>query len=108
MAHAETEDHAPPGGLVGVGVISPKDHDFLKQAGVSAIYGPGTNIPHRRRNPLIDPEAARGSVKDPASDGSKSVLESSHFSEFAEHLVDFACVKLLGIDHLSGVLLDND
>src|ERR1700731_3007928 len=27
------------------GVIPPKDYNFLKQAGVSAIYGPGTNIP---------------------------------------------------------------
>ncbi|HEX9769867.1 MAG TPA: cobalamin-dependent protein, partial [Kiloniellales bacterium] len=27
------------------GVIPAKDHDFLKAAGVSAIYGPGTNIP---------------------------------------------------------------
>jgi methylmalonyl-CoA mutase len=27
------------------GVIPPKDYAFLKQAGVSAIYGPGTNIP---------------------------------------------------------------
>jgi methylmalonyl-CoA mutase len=27
------------------GVIPPKDYDFLKQAGVSAIYGRGTNIP---------------------------------------------------------------
>jgi methylmalonyl-CoA mutase len=27
------------------GVIPPKDYDFLKRAGVSAIYGPGTNIP---------------------------------------------------------------
>ena len=27
------------------GVIPLKDYDFLKQAGVSAIYGPGTNIP---------------------------------------------------------------
>ena len=41
------------------GVIPPQDHAMLKQAGVSAIYGPGTNIPvaasdvlgriHRRR-----------------------------------------------------------
>jgi methylmalonyl-CoA mutase len=31
--------------LVVVGVIPPKDYDFLKRAGVSAIYGPGTNIP---------------------------------------------------------------
>jgi methylmalonyl-CoA mutase len=27
------------------GVIPPKDYEFLKQAGVSALYGPGTNIP---------------------------------------------------------------
>ena len=27
------------------GVIPPTDYDFLKKAGVSAIYGPGTNIP---------------------------------------------------------------
>ena len=27
------------------GVIPPQDYDFLQQAGVSAIYGPGTNIP---------------------------------------------------------------
>jgi methylmalonyl-CoA mutase len=27
------------------GVIPPQDYDFLKQAGVAAIFGPGTNIP---------------------------------------------------------------
>ena len=27
------------------GVIPPQDYDFLREAGVSAIYGPGTNIP---------------------------------------------------------------
>jgi methylmalonyl-CoA mutase len=27
-------------------VIPPQDHDFLLEAGVAAIYGPGTNIPH--------------------------------------------------------------
>ena len=27
------------------GVIPPQDYDFLKRAGVGAIYGPGTNIP---------------------------------------------------------------
>ena len=27
------------------GVIPPQDYDALRQAGVSAIYGPGTNIP---------------------------------------------------------------
>jgi methylmalonyl-CoA mutase len=35
------------GGVIVVcgGVIPPKDQEFLRQAGVSAIYGPGTNIP---------------------------------------------------------------
>ncbi len=28
------------------GVIPPQDYEFLMDAGVSAIYGPGTNIPH--------------------------------------------------------------
>ncbi|MFQ5775903.1 MAG: methylmalonyl-CoA mutase [Kiloniellaceae bacterium] len=28
------------------GVIPPQDYDFLLRAGASAIYGPGTNIPH--------------------------------------------------------------
>jgi methylmalonyl-CoA mutase len=28
------------------GVIPPQDYDMLQQAGVSAIYGPGSNIPH--------------------------------------------------------------
>ena len=28
------------------GVIPPQDYDFLLNAGISAIYGPGTNIPH--------------------------------------------------------------
>ncbi|MGF1607849.1 MAG: methylmalonyl-CoA mutase family protein, partial [Kiloniellales bacterium] len=28
------------------GVIPPQDYDFLLKAGVSAIYGPGSNIPH--------------------------------------------------------------
>ena len=27
------------------GVIPPQDHEFLHQAGVAAVYGPGTNIP---------------------------------------------------------------
>jgi methylmalonyl-CoA mutase len=27
------------------GVIPPQDYDFLKRAGVAAVYGPGTNIP---------------------------------------------------------------
>jgi methylmalonyl-CoA mutase cobalamin-binding domain/chain len=27
------------------GVVPPQDHDLLKAAGVSAVFGPGTNIP---------------------------------------------------------------
>jgi methylmalonyl-CoA mutase len=27
------------------GVIPPQDYDMLRDAGVAAIYGPGTNIP---------------------------------------------------------------
>jgi methylmalonyl-CoA mutase len=34
------------------GVIPPQDHDALKKAGVSAIYGPGTNIPAAAREVL--------------------------------------------------------
>jgi len=28
------------------GVIPPQDYEALRAAGASAIYGPGTNIPH--------------------------------------------------------------
>jgi len=31
--------------VVGGGVIPPQDYDFLKKAGVAAVFGPGTNIP---------------------------------------------------------------
>ncbi|QEX24340.1 methylmalonyl-CoA mutase [Hypericibacter adhaerens] len=31
--------------VVAGGVIPPQDYDFLRKAGVAAIYGPGTNIP---------------------------------------------------------------
>jgi methylmalonyl-CoA mutase len=34
------------------GVVPPKDYDFLKKAGVAAIYGPGTNIPTAAREIL--------------------------------------------------------
>jgi methylmalonyl-CoA mutase len=34
------------------GVIPPRDYDALKKAGVSAIFGPGTNIPDAARNVL--------------------------------------------------------
>jgi methylmalonyl-CoA mutase len=34
------------------GVIPPKDYDELKAAGVSAVYGPGTNIPEAAREVL--------------------------------------------------------
>jgi len=31
------------------GVIPPQDYDALEQAGVAAVFGPGTNIPHAAR-----------------------------------------------------------
>ena len=34
------------------GVIPPQDHVFLKEAGVSALFGPGTNIPEAARSVL--------------------------------------------------------
>ena len=34
------------------GVIPQQDYDFLKAAGVKAIFGPGTNIPDAARNIL--------------------------------------------------------
>jgi len=34
------------------GVIPLHDHDFLKQAGVAAVFGPGTNIPEAARKVL--------------------------------------------------------
>ncbi len=42
------------------GVIPQQDHGFLKAAGVSAIFGPGTNIPAAaRENPRPDPRRPR-------------------------------------------------
>jgi methylmalonyl-CoA mutase len=34
------------------GVIPPQDHDALHDAGVAAIFGPGTNIPAAARRVL--------------------------------------------------------
>ena len=34
------------------GVIPQQDYDFLKAAGVAAIFGPGTNIPDAAQNVL--------------------------------------------------------
>ena len=42
------------------GVIPQQDYDFLKSAGVKAIFGPGTNIPEAAREILALIRAARG------------------------------------------------
>ncbi|WGH78048.1 methylmalonyl-CoA mutase [Jannaschia ovalis] len=42
------------------GVIPQQDYDFLKKAGVAAIFGPGTNIPAAARDILKLIRAARG------------------------------------------------
>ena len=34
------------------GVIPPQDYDFLHDAGVAAVFGPGTNIPEAARKVL--------------------------------------------------------
>ena len=39
--------------VIAGGVIPPQDYDFLKAAGVSAIFGPGTKIPESAKE-LID------------------------------------------------------
>ncbi len=41
------------------GVIPRQDHDFLREAGVKAIFGPGTNIPEAARDVLRLIRAAR-------------------------------------------------
>ena len=41
------------------GVIPAQDYDFLKKAGVAAIYGPGTNIPAAAAEILVDPAPAQ-------------------------------------------------
>jgi methylmalonyl-CoA mutase len=41
-------------------VIPQQDHDFLKAAGVKAIFGPGTNIPAAAKDILGLIRAARG------------------------------------------------
>ena len=41
------------------GVIPPQDYDFLRKAGVKAIFGPGTNIPDAARDILDLIRAAR-------------------------------------------------
>ena len=43
------------------GVIPPQDHEFLHEAGVAAVYGPGTNIPAAAQDIMVlirRPEAA--------------------------------------------------
>ncbi|MCA1803584.1 MAG: hypothetical protein LC662_14135, partial [Rhodothermaceae bacterium] len=52
--------------VVAGGVIPPKDYDFLKKSGVSAVFGPGTNIPEAARNVL---EAIRSNRKSLPADG---------------------------------------
>ncbi len=53
-------DKAGAGDVVVVcgGVIPPQDYDFLHDAGVAAVFGPGTNIPDAARQ-VLDLVAAR-------------------------------------------------
>ena len=42
------------------GVIPQQDYDFLRKAGVKAIFGPGTNIPAAARDILALIRQSRG------------------------------------------------
>jgi methylmalonyl-CoA mutase len=46
--------------VVAGGVIPPKDYDALRQSGVTAIFGPGTNIVHAAREVLQAIDAVHG------------------------------------------------
>jgi methylmalonyl-CoA mutase len=46
------------------GVIPPQDYDALRQAGVAAIFGPGTNIPEAAAQVL---ELIRAAGRDAAA-----------------------------------------
>ena len=51
------------------GVIPPQDYDFLKKAGVAAIYGPGTNIPSAAVEILALLRGQRSVVRGQRSEG---------------------------------------
>jgi hypothetical protein len=59
----------------------------------------------RNRRGIDQPEGSQQREKDV---GLSCRAESGDFAGFAQHLVDLARVKLLGIDHLPGVFLDDD
>ena len=46
------------------GVIPHQDYEFLKNAGVKAIFGPGTNIPEAAREILALIRKARAEEED--------------------------------------------
>jgi len=45
LIEALREAGAPEIAVVVGGIIPPQDYDFLRAAGVSAIFGPGTPVP---------------------------------------------------------------
>src|SRR3546814_9047896 len=50
------------------GVIPPQDYDMLMKAGVSAIYGPGSTIPHAAREILGLVQQRRKSTEEHTSE----------------------------------------
>ena len=60
LKKAEAEDVL----VVCGGVIPPQDHEFLHEAGVSAVFGPGTNIPEAARS-VLSLIRERRSAQDP-------------------------------------------
>ena len=45
--------------VIAGGVIPPQDYDFLRDAGVQGIYGPGTNVVERSEERRVGKECCR-------------------------------------------------
>ena len=74
----------------------------------------GHRLTARRRGIPVTPRKqnqAAGPVADPplgVLSGRLGRAKGGDLSGFAEHLVDFARVQLLGVDHLAGILFQDD
>jgi methylmalonyl-CoA mutase len=60
LVEALAEQGAPHVAVIVGGIIPPRDHAFLHEAGVAAVFGPGTPIPKAARQVLEVIRARRG------------------------------------------------
>jgi methylmalonyl-CoA mutase len=60
LVEALAEQGAPNVAVIVGGIIPPRDHAFLHEAGVAAVFGPGTPIPKAARQVLEVIRARRG------------------------------------------------